>query len=75
MSYDIEAWLGKDGAPRLQIIDADSGSVRLAWGAGERGGSDPALKGLFRELLLLSTLQRLERQRPRGPRRLPRGGK
>lgn len=60
MSYDIEAWLDQDGAPRLQIIDADSGSVRLAWRSASRARSDARLKGLFRELLLLSALQRLD---------------
>lgn len=62
MSYDIDAWLAEDGTPRLQIIDADSGSVRLAWGAGSSPmGRDPVVKGLFRELMLLSALQRLNR--------------
>lgn len=64
MGYDIDAWLANDGSPRLEIIDADSGSVRLAWGAAppRRLAAQP-LKPLFRELLLLSTLQRLERDR------------
>lgn len=62
MSYDINAWLGRDGSPQLQIIDADSGSVRLAWQAGASPlVNDPAVKGLFRELMLLSALQNLDR--------------
>ncbi|MDT0618845.1 MAG: hypothetical protein RJQ08_07670 [Salinisphaeraceae bacterium] len=64
MSYDIEAWLAADGSPRLQLIDADSGSVRLVWGDCPKAESDSnqALKGLFRELMLLSALQRLEQR-------------
>ena len=64
MSYDIRAWL-EDGPPRLQIIDADSGAVRLAWQSRRPDPDAPdarhnleqmALKSLFQELFLLSSL-------------------
>lgn len=64
MSYDIDASLEK-GEPRLHIIDADSGSVRLAWhykrNVEERTSAqaqleEVAIKELFRELFLLSCL-------------------
>ena len=32
MSYEIQAWLDA-GRPKLQILDADSGCVRMAWQA------------------------------------------
>ena len=38
MSYRIDAWLDL-GDPRLRIVDADSGTVRLDWsGPGVAGG-------------------------------------
>lgn len=70
MSYHIDASL-HGGQPRLVILDADSGAVRLAWDgpAGTAPAaphpSEPeeaelaALKGLFRELFLLSCADRL----------------
>ncbi len=65
MSYDINAWL-EDGQPRLQIIDADSGAVRLAWqyrrpdpapSEAEQYLQQMAVKALFQELFLLSSLR------------------
>jgi len=58
MRYEIDAWL-EEGEPRLRILDADSGTVRMAWDSDAEHGRDPALKALFRELMLLSALQRL----------------
>lgn len=55
MAYEINAWV-ENGAPRLQILDADSHSVRLAW----RGGDKRDSTSLFRELLLLSLMQQLQ---------------
>lgn len=54
MSYHIEAWLDK-GEPCLEIVDADSSHVRLAWRAGTEHSDRPAMHRLFRELMLIST--------------------
>lgn len=71
MSYDIDAWL-ENGEPRLQIIDADSGAVRLAWGyrKQEIDESDMnlylerlAVKDLFQKLFLLSSLRNIKPQK------------
>jgi hypothetical protein len=66
MSYDIDAWL-EDGKPRLHIVDATSGAVRLAWTYHKRNeevAEDSRLtweydvvKQLFWELFLLSSLR------------------
>ena len=66
MSYDIDAWL-EDGKPRLHIVDAASGAVRLAWTYHKRNeevAEDARLtwehdvvKQLFWELFLLSSLR------------------
>lgn len=53
MTYHIDAWLD-DGEPCLELIDADSSHVRLAWRADTDAASRPALHQLFRELLLIS---------------------
>lgn len=58
MAYEINAWL-EDGAPRLQILDADTHAVRLAWRADEVQGG--GLQPLFRELMLLSLVPQLQR--------------
>lgn len=67
MSYHIDASL-HGGHPRLVILDADSGAVRLAWSGAAPAAPRPsepaeaelaALKGLFRELFLLSCADRL----------------
>lgn len=47
----------QDGAPRLQVLDAQSGHLRLAWQAADDGSSgDADLHALFRELMLLSEI-------------------
>lgn len=55
MGYEINAWL-EDGEPRLQILDADSKTVRMAWRAGATAPG-AALHGLFRDLMLLSVIR------------------
>ena len=76
MSYDINAWL-EDGEPRLQIIDADSGTVRLAWCYrkpkkdevdAEHDLERLAVKKLFQELFLLSSLRAMQPPRKTKPR-------
>jgi len=76
MSYDINAWL-EDGEPRLQIIDADSGTVRLAWCYrkpkkdevdAEHDLERLAVKELFQELFLLSSLRAMQSHRKTKPR-------
>lgn len=57
MAYEIQAWLGDDGAPRLRLIDSQSGRIRLSWVA--HGTREPDLKALFHELMLLSAGDRL----------------
>ncbi len=57
MSYAINAWV-ENGEPRLQILDVDSKTVRLAWRAGDTRYSPP-LQNLFKELMLLSLVQQL----------------
>jgi hypothetical protein len=52
MGYDIRAWLDRDGRPQLQIIDIDSGGIRVDWDCG--GERSHAIKSLFNELILLS---------------------
>jgi hypothetical protein len=52
MGYDIRAWLDRDGRPQLQIIDIDSGRIRVDWDCG--GERSHAIKSLFHELILLS---------------------
>lgn len=63
MSYQIDAQLNKDQA-ELRIIEAETGRVRLAWECPmhESDSADARrleLKRLFRELMLLSTLDGL----------------
>lgn len=57
MAYDIKAWLDREGSPKLEIIDAESGNVRVAWDA--HGQRSRAIKTLFHELMLLSVRDRL----------------
>lgn len=57
MAYDIKAWLDREGSPRLEILDADSGNVRVAWDA--CGQRSRAIKSLFHELMLLSVRDQL----------------
>lgn len=66
MGYDIRAWLDREGTPQLEIIDIDSGSVRVAWDG--RGDRSRAIKDLFHDLMLLSVrdeLTRMDRALPR----------
>lgn len=47
----------QDGTPRLHVLDAQSGHLRLAWHAGQAGDSTEAdLHMLFRQLMLLSEI-------------------
>jgi hypothetical protein len=65
MRYIIDARL-QDGAPRLDIRDADTGAVRLRWGYMKPGGTATrdrgarmALQDLFRKLVLLSCADKI----------------
>lgn len=63
MSYQIDAQLNNDQA-RLRIIEAETGRVRLAWECPMHEAEDGrsgrlGLQRLFRELMLLSTLDTL----------------
>lgn len=67
MSYQIDAQLNNNQA-QLRIIEAETGRVRLAWDCPmhEPGGADEGrmrLQRLFRELMLLSTLDGLRLDR------------
>lgn len=63
MGYLIDARLN-DGKPRLQILDVESGAVRMAWEPREEVGQGQAeLKRLFWGLFLLSLRQRWGRTR------------
>lgn len=73
MSYEIDAWL-EEGEPQLQIIDADSGCLRLAWRypKSEVDESDPrqylsqlAIKELFQKLFLLASVHDIQRREAR----------
>jgi hypothetical protein len=58
MGYLIDARLD-DGRPRLQILDVESGAVRMAWESREDVGPGQAeLKRLFWGLFLLSLRER-----------------
>jgi hypothetical protein len=74
MSFDIDARI-ENGRPSLRILDADSRCVRLAWTCpcGDAPGASAeslALQQLFRELFLLSLLDKLTDPGP-SPRRKP----
>lgn len=65
MRYIIDAWL-EDGDPRLNILDADTGAVRMRWdyarphdAAAHEPAASKALQGLFRKLMLLSCADRI----------------
>ena len=75
MSYLINAWWEGRG-PRLEILDASSGAVRMAWQPQPDDApaqcptcTDPAcphrasLQRLFRELFLLACASRLDIER------------
>jgi hypothetical protein len=80
MGFDIEARI-ENGQPSLRILDADSHAVRLAWNCPH--GAEPctgpealALQRLFRELFLLSLLDKLtpeDRCSPLTPPQVPSG--
>jgi hypothetical protein len=80
MSFDIEARI-ENGQPSLRILDADSQAVRLAWScpACEEPCAGPeglALQRLFRELFLLSLIEKLkpgDRYTPSAPPPVPSG--
>ena len=64
MSYQIDAQLNQQKA-QLRIVDAQTGRLRLAWDCPLHDGpvSSQArreLQQLFRELMLLSTLDTLQ---------------
>ena len=68
MSFDIDAHI-ENGQPALRILDADTHSVRLAWRCPScdeacTGPDALALKQLFRELFLLSLLEKLKKPSP-----------
>lgn len=67
MGYDIRAWLDREGRPQLQIIDIDSGDVRLDWDCGS--DRSRAIKSLFHELILLSVREDMSRLSASTPRR------
>jgi hypothetical protein len=80
MSFDIEARF-ENGQPSLRILDADSHTVRLAWRCPQCDEACPgpeglALQRLFRELFLLSLIEKLrpeDRYNPSAPPRAPSG--
>lgn len=66
MSYRIDARL-IGGRPTLEILDADSGALRMAWISPESdlpSDTDSSVRELFRDLFLLCTADRL-RERAR----------
>lgn len=66
MGYDINAWLDSDGVPQLEIIDHDSGRVRVAWAS--RRPHSREIKSLFHELMLLSVRENVARKAVRAVR-------
>lgn len=63
MGFTIDAWID-NGEPRLQVLDLDSNTVRLAWRASD-ARTDASLQKLFKELMLLSLVQQLHGATPR----------
>lgn len=63
MGFTIDAWID-NGEPRLQVLDLDSNTVRLAWRASD-ARKDASLQELFKELMLLSLVQQLHGAIPR----------
>lgn len=78
MNCTIDAWL-ENGEPRLRIVDADSGAVRLEWSCADAAGpcdgapvctrdhhcpARAALHGLINELFLLACVDCLRSGRP-----------
>ncbi|MBR9813557.1 hypothetical protein GYB61_06840 [bacterium] len=56
MSVYIQADLHQ-GAPRLAVLDAESGHLRMAWQASQpEARAQDDLHALFRELMLLSEI-------------------
>ncbi|HXG28747.1 MAG TPA: hypothetical protein VNJ47_07855 [Nevskiales bacterium] len=73
MSFDIDARI-ENGRPALRILDADSRCVRLAWtcpcdDAPGNSAENLALQRLFRELFLLSLLDKLTAPGPSARRK------
>jgi hypothetical protein len=67
MSYEIDARL-RDNQARLRIVEVETGRVRVAWDcpldkafgtATDQPTNKLELQRLFRELMLLSTLDKL----------------
>lgn len=62
MSYYINAWL-ENGQPQLEIIDAQSKAVSVAWSyetkRNNKAQAKQEIQRLFRELLLLTCKQDL----------------
>lgn len=70
MGYYIDAWL-ENGIPQLSIRDVRTGAVRLRWkpSRGNKADHQPAghdLQCLFRELVLLSCIDRIALPRHTG---------
>jgi len=69
MSYRIAASL-REGNPRLEVLDAETGRLRLAWEypkARRREAGDAAVDELFRRLFLLTTEDYLRGRTGRSP--------
>lgn len=63
MSVFIQAALHQ-GRPRLEVLDANSGHLRLAWQAGGKPSAQDELHELFRKLMLLSEIDPAEGRTP-----------
>lgn len=69
MSYRIDASL-RHGNPRLEVLDAHSGRLRLAWEYPKHDrhqAGDAAVDELFRRLFLLTTEDYLRGRPPHRP--------
>ena len=58
MSYTVNAWL-EDGAPRLRLINTQSGNASLTWDfpkdvINQESGYKQEMQKLFKQLLLLA---------------------
>lgn len=58
MSYTVNAWL-EDGAPRLRLINTQSGNASLTWDfpkevINQEAGYKQEMQNLFKQLLLLA---------------------
>jgi hypothetical protein len=59
MSYRIDARL-EQGYPSLTLIDASTGESRLYWRSDGTLGKDAAWQDLFRKLMLISCIDRID---------------